>query len=104
MQGSGRWTNGEDRPGQSGLTNEANRPRHGWLVEPQHTDAGVRLSARLGINQPLRIPYQLRGKMPRERFKCPKCGDWYVIDDPDEQGDSNLCLVCQEGEGDRDEY
>lgn len=32
----------------------------------------------------------------KERFKCPECGDWYVIDDPDEQGDSNLCLACQD--------
>lgn len=38
--------------------------------------------------------------MPKERFKCPECDDWFVVDDPDEQGDSNLCLACQERQDD----
>lgn len=31
-----------------------------------------------------------------ETLKCPECGDQFVVDVPEEQGDTATCLVCQE--------
>lgn len=31
-----------------------------------------------------------------ETLKCPGCGDQFVVDVPEEQGDTATCLVCQE--------
>lgn len=38
----------------------------------------------------------------KPRFKCPECDEWFTVDDPDEQGYSSLCLVCQDRMDDED--
>lgn len=37
-----------------------------------------------------------------ERFKCPKCGHWFVPDEHDDP-DTNLCRQCETGEADEND-